>query len=480
MMLRPGLLLCVLAIGLAGPVVPAHGQGAPAEPAPRVVAPPPAPFQPAPAPGASPSGGSPPGLLQPPRPPSGAPLPPASPVRRGLVDTDALKADVRGNEAFQKRIAAELDAARGDRAKLNALLLETASRSRAVEQQLIDVEGRIGQLDRSAGDLSASLAKRRGVLAEVLAALLRMGRNPPPAMLMRPDDALDAVRSAILLGSLLPELRVEAETLAADLSELVRVRGELSEARASLGQLRVALEQDQKRLAALVNERQRRQAEEHPLPQGEKAQADSVARSTADVHDLVTRLEAEVPPAARAADAAKATTDPAAAARSDPAALKDPARIAPAVAFTQAKGLLPLPVAGVRLREFGVADDVGAAAKGLTIATRAGAPVTAPADGWVVYAGPFRSYGQLLIINVGGCYHILMAGMEKITVDLGQFVLAGEPVASMGGLGRAGAAAAPLGAASGQPQLYVEFRKDGVSIDPAPWWAATDSRKVRG
>ncbi|MFG1477285.1 peptidoglycan DD-metalloendopeptidase family protein [Xanthobacter sp. V4C-4] len=483
MMLRPGRLPCAraiaraiaLIIGLAGPVGLARGQGAAGDPPPRVVAPPPAPFQPTPA-----------------RPPAGAPLPPASPVRRGLVDTEALKADVRGGEAFQKRIAAELEAARGDRAKLNALLLETAGRSRAVEQQLIDVEARIGQLDRSSADLSASLAKRRGVLAEVLAALLRMGRNPPPAMLMRPDDALDAVRSAILLGSLLPELRVEAETLASDLSELVRVRAELGEARESLGQLRVALDEDHKRLAALVNERQRRQSEDHPLPQGEKAQADSVARSTADVHDLVTRLETEVPPAARAADAARAGAGPAVPAGPASAVPANPARMAPAVAFADAKGLLPLPVAGVRLREFGTADDVGAAAKGLSIATRAGAPVTAPADGWVVYAGPFRSYGQLLIINAGGGYHILMAGMEKITVDLGQFVLAGEPVAIMGGLARPGAgtvpgksapgvaAGLPLGTASGQPQLYVEFRKDGVSIDPAPWWAATDSRKVRG
>ena len=160
------------------------------------------------------------------------------------------------------------------------------------------------------------------------------------------------------------------------------------------------------------------------------------------------------------------------------AALNDPGRLKPAMAFSDAKGLLPLPVAGVRLREFGTPDSVGGAEKGLTIATRSGALVTAPTDGWVVYAGPFRSYGQLLIINAGGGYHILMAGMERITVELGQFVLAGEPVAVMGRPSRP--APSGVNSASGQPQLYVEFRKDGVSIDPTPWWAATDSRKVRG
>ena len=103
--------------------------------------------------------------------------------------------------------------------------------------------------------------------------------------------------------------------------------------------------------------------------------------------------------------------------------------------------------------------------------------MTAPCDGWVVYAGPFRSYGQLLILNAGGGYHVLLAGMERISVDLGQFVLTGEPVAIMGG-GTQWRQQLLLG--SSQPILYVEFRKDGTPVDPGPWWAATDSEKVRG
>ncbi|WP_127090201.1 murein hydrolase activator EnvC family protein [Aquabacter cavernae] len=422
------------------------------------------------APGAAPQGTAPHGVP--------VPRPRPAPVAVPRVDTDALKSDVVRNEAFQQRLGAELEAARGDRGKLNQLLVDTGARSREVEQQLIEVEARMTELDRTGAQIQASLVQRRAVLAEVLAALVRMGRNPPPALLMRPDDALDAVRSAILLGAILPEMRVEAETLAADLSELARVRTELSTARERLTGLRHALEEDRARIAALVGERQRRQAEANPAQATDKAQAETVAKGTGDVHDLVTRLETEVPQAARAAEAARA--GPAAApgggapSQTEIAALQNPTRIAPAMPFSEAKGLLPLPVAGVRLKDFGAVDGVGGAEKGLTIATRMGAQVTAPTDGWVVYAGPFRSYGQLLIINAGGGYHVLMAGMERITVDLGQFVLAGEPVAVMGSGPRT------AGAASGQPQLYVEFRKDGVSIDPAPWWAATDSQKVRG
>jgi septal ring factor EnvC (AmiA/AmiB activator) len=95
----------------------------------------------------------------------------------------------------------------------------------------------------------------------------------------------------------------------------------------------------------------------------------------------------------------------------------------------------------------------------------------------VVYAGPFRNYGQLLILNAGGGYHVLLAGMDRISVDLGQFVVTGEPVAIMGGRVQTAAA---LAIGSGQPLLYIEFRKDGTPVDPGPWWAASESEKVRG
>lgn len=104
--------------------------------------------------------------------------------------------------------------------------------------------------------------------------------------------------------------------------------------------------------------------------------------------------------------------------------------------------------------------------------------MTAPCDGWVVYAGRFRSYGQLLILNAGDGYHVVLAGMDRIDVELGQFVLTGEPVGVMGSQ-RLASAMVPDASLS-QPVLYIEFRKDGASIDPAPWWAASQDRKVRG
>ncbi|MDK9697428.1 MAG: peptidoglycan DD-metalloendopeptidase family protein, partial [Siculibacillus sp.] len=163
------------------------------------------------------------------------------------------------------------------------------------------------------------------------------------------------------------------------------------------------------------------------------------------------------------------------------ASLGGAGRLQPAMAFAETRGTLPLPVAGETIRRWGEDDGLGGSARGLTIATREEARVTSPCDGWVVFFGPFRSYGKLLIINGGGGYHVVLAGIDRIDVELGQFVLAGEPVGVMG-TRRAAAveAAAARGSEAGRPLLYVEFRKDNAAIDSTPWWARTPDEKVRG
>jgi septal ring factor EnvC (AmiA/AmiB activator) len=291
--------------------------------------------------------------------------------------------------------------------------------------------------------------------------------------MLKPDDALDSVRSAMLLGAVVPELRSEAETLVADLTELARVRRDILAERDTLADNRADLTEERTRLAALVEERQKRQSEREKALEGERARARALAKQVETVTELVARIEKEIESAARAAEAARRDAD----AKKKVAALNDPGRITPAIAFAEAKGRLSLPVTGTRVRDYGAPDGAGGAEKGIQISTRAGAQVTAPCDGWVVYAGLFRSYGRLLIINGGGGYHVLLAGMEQITVELGQFVLTGEPVAVMGSGPKLAAAAA---ATVSQPVLYVEFRKDGNSIDPAPWWADSDNEKARG
>jgi septal ring factor EnvC (AmiA/AmiB activator) len=387
-------------------------------------------------------------------------------------ELEILKNDLERRKAAEEALKEEIEALKNDRKKFSQALVDTAARMKAIEARLTAAEERLKPLDGRESEIRASLKSREAVLAEVLAAAARLSRRPAPAIMLKPEDALDSVRSAMLLGAVVPELRSEAETLLADLKELARLRGEIEHERTTLNENRADLAEERARLSALIAERQRRQAEGEKALEGERARRQALAKQVETVAELVSRIEKEIESAARAS-AAKRDAEK----KSAVATLSDPARIAPAMPFAEARGRLPFPVAGTRLRDFGATDGAGGSEKGIRISTRADAQVTAPCDGWVVYAGLFRSYGRLLIINAGGGYHVLLAGMEQITVELGQFVLTGEPVAVMGSGPRVASAAAVT---ASQPVLYIEFRKDGHSIDPAPWWAEGGSEKARG
>jgi septal ring factor EnvC (AmiA/AmiB activator) len=395
-------------------------------------------------------------------------------------ELDAARAQQRAALETQTKLKLEIEAIGADRRALNQQLIDTAARVRDVEANIDATQARLQPLDERERVFQTSLDERREVIVEILAALQRMGRQPPPALVVRPEDALQAVRTAIMLGAVVPEMRVEADALAADLAELLRVRKDIAADKAQLTANLQDLANEQLRLNLLIDERQKKEDATAQTLDTQKQHADDLAHQVDNLKDLIGKLEQNLDGTTRQARAnARAIEEDAT--RPDLAALKDPGRLAPAVAFAANRGHLHLPVNGSRLREFGASDGAGGTQKGVSIATHSGAEITAPCDGWVVYAGPFRSYGQLLILNAGGGYHVLLAGMERISVDLGQFVLTGEPVAVMSsGLGGGPQVSTAGATGAKQPVLYVEFRKDGAPIDPSPWWANNEGEKVRG
>jgi murein hydrolase activator len=407
---------------------------------------------------------------------------PAAPPPSVTGSPDALKQREQELEAArqqqksaaeqQARLKAEIAAIGEDRSKLNQQLIDIATQVRDVESRVAGSEERLRLLDTREQQMRGSLDSRRSEIVEVLAALQRAGRRTPPALLVRPEDALQSLRTAMLLGAVVPELRTRAETLAADLGGLVKVRKTITGERDRLAGDRDKLRTDQTRLAALIDERQRKQTNIEKDIAAEGTRAVALAQQVDNLQGLINKMEQDVKSAAKAAAAAQQSGN-----RADPALLKNPTRTSPAIAFASARGLFKFPVNGTKIRDFGGSDGSGGVEKGISLASRPGAQVTTPCDGWVVYAGPFRSYGQLLILNAGGGYHVLIAGMERISVNIGQFVLTGEPVATMGTTSQV---ASIFAANASQPVLYVEFRKDGTPIDPGPWWAANEGEKVRG
>jgi septal ring factor EnvC (AmiA/AmiB activator) len=399
-------------------------------------------------------------------------------IKQREQELEAAREEQRKAAELQQKLKADIAAIGQDRSKLNQQLIDIAALVRGVEGRIGETEGRLRPLDIREQQIKASLDSRRSEIIEVLAALQRAGRRTPPALLVRPEDALQSLRTAMLLGSVVPELRGRAEKLAADLGELVTVRKDIANQRDVLAHDRDKLKNDQVRLAALVEERQRKQSAIEKDMETEGARAINLSRQVDSLQGLIAKMEQDLKSAAKAATTASLQGAPVAPnGKPNLGALKDPARLAPAIAFASAKGLFALPVNGRKIRDFGGSDGAGGAEKGISLATRAGAQVTTPCDGWVVYAGPFRSYGQLLILNAGGGYHVLIAGMERISVNIGQFVLTGEPVATMGSTSQV---ASILATTASQPVLYVEFRKDGTPIDSGPWWAANEGEKVRG
>jgi septal ring factor EnvC (AmiA/AmiB activator) len=405
-----------------------------------------------------------------------APSPDA--IKQREQELEAARAQQKSAAELQEKLKADIAAIGQHRSKLNQQLIDIAARVRGVETRIGDAEARLRPLDAREQQIRNSLDSRRSEIVEVLAALQRAGRRAPPALLVRPEDALQSLRTAMLLGAVVPEMRAQAERLVGDLTELIGLRKTIATERDQLAADRDKLKGDQAQLASLVDERQRQQSAIEKDMEAEGARALALSRQADSLQSLIARMEQDLKSAAKAAQTASLQGTPAALnGKPNLKALKDPGRLSPAIAFASAKGLFALPVNGVKIREFGGSDGVGGVQKGISLATRAGAQVTTPCDGWVVYAGPFRSYGQLLILNAGGGYHVLIAGMERISVNIGQFVLTGEPVATMGTTSQV---ASIIAANASRPVLYIEFRKDGTPIDPGPWWAASEGEKVRG
>ena len=400
-----------------------------------------------------------------------------------------------------------------ERAKLNAQLQETARNVQLSEQRLTNIEARRDELEAQQKILQGSLAQRHASIATLLSTMQRMGNNPPPVIITRREDALQMVRSAMLLARAVPELQTQVEDLLQRIAEVEGVIKKITKEREKLEVETQRFKDMQARLAGLMETRRQSLAERQSELAALKRDADAIAGKVGELGELISALDQTVAQRTglgtynqqTSADPKTATNDvqardlqgaplqvgPAKAPAAPPppaekgpqvavllspgagALAGAPGRMQPAKPFHLTRGTLPYPAAGRRVLTYGDTTANGRKSQGLVMETRQGAHITSPCDGWIVYAGEFRSYGQLLIINAGGGYHVLLAGLSHIDAQLGQFVLAGEPIGNM--------SAAPQGRAQDNaPVLYVEFRKEGRPIDPTPWWHDEQQQYVQG
>lgn len=329
---------------------------------------------------------------------------------------------------------------------LSRELVEAARDVRLTEESALRLEDRITDLEAETDRKKQQLDARRGELMKLLSALERLSKRPAVFTLIQPKEAVDTARSASLMGKLIPEINTQAATLREELGILASLQEALSQERFSLKNTLAELTRRQLKLGSLLD---RRQAEAKRA----QAQAGDLASELADfarraesLRELVDKLEQQ------AAKLRSVSPAPARPNRLRPSSVPSSGIRRPMV---EMKGQLPYPVIGTIVSRFGERDGA-ARLKGIRIRARESAQIVAPYDGQVVFAGPFRDYGQLLIISHGNGYHSLLAGLGNLQSIVGQWVLTGEPVGTMSTARDAG-------------ELYMELRRNGESVDPTPW-----------
>jgi len=342
---------------------------------------------------------------------------------------------------LDRRAAAE----QSELEKLQDAARAAAATAMAREDEASDLELRLAEIDAERGAREAAIANRRGEIAALAGALQRLARQPPEALALDPATPIDAARTATLVGAMVGTLERQAQALKEAL-------GALGAARQAHLQTRTALAQT---LADLALERDR-------LETALAARARAVARLTEERSDTtarIARLGRESAELLGRLEAAPAIG------HQNTRAVPRSAPVSPA--DLQALPVYRWPVRGRIVETWGQSQPGGQIARGLTIEPREAASLVAPADGTVAFAGTFRGYGQILILEHGGGYHSILAQLSRIDAAVGQTVTAGEPV------GRAGIDD------SGMPVLYLELRRNGQPVDPTPWLqtAGTSARR---
>ena len=317
-------------------------------------------------------------------------------------------------------------------------LTDTAAQVRVGETTLSKLENEQDALADSVEKETAQLNTDKARLAELTAGLVRLARIPPGGLLTAFDAPVDAARAEMLLQSALNATDEAARRTEREIAHLNETDQKLEAKRRETEHQAGVLKSRQADLSALIGKREAVYQQTESDRQAEEEHARQIAEQAKDLRDLVAKIEAQQKAEAEAAKRrAKQEKKPV------PAALTGH--------YTAAAGL---PVNGQVKIRFGQNDGLGTTSHGVTVITRPGATVTAPATGTVRFSGPFRGYREILILEHPGGYLSLIAGMSRVNAAVGAQVTAGEPIGTMDD--RAGAS----------PELYYELRRNGQFVDP--------------
>lgn len=358
-------------------------------------------------------------------------------------DPEALQQALENSRARAAELAGREQALNQELAQIRSTLATNALLLQARENERRTLVDKIGDLETRLTLAQARLKARREELSQLLGGLQRLGRIPPEAILSHAKSVTELSRAATIMGNAVPAVQQALEPLRDEIETVKELRGLIDNRRIELVTLSNTLEQQDKELEALLNDRAERLASTSADHAAEAERVDNLAKRAADLQALMQEL-------ARLPDPPNATPNTAPTAR------------------TSRLRYLP-PISGQITQRFGSHVDGGGRADGLIYHARAGQMVLAPADGTVRYAGPFRRYGRVVIIDHGQEYHSVLAGPLALMAQVGQPVRAGEPIgrldhsiASSNSLLQSGVS----GSNTDELPLYFESRYRGRPQNP--------------
>ena len=344
-------------------------------------------------------------------------------VEKQLAQTQQASAESQRKAALLSRQVKEVQ---GD-------LASTGQKIQKKENELSALEQQQRELEQKKSELEAKLMLSDKQLYRVMKGMQTLSLRPPELLMVQKKTPIDTLRSRLLMRYSIPVIGQMSEETRQDLIKLMEVRDQMGRKLTRIKQVHLDLTDQNEKINRLLQQKKLMQAQYTSEYMEAKKKAQTLAAKAQDLKDLLKKLEED--------QAAKRR--------------QQPVKPMGTGSFARAMGRLNWPVGGSITQRFGAQSASGAHAKGIVLKTRSNARVMTPFDGTVLFAGPFQNYGQLLIVDHGDAYLTVMAGMAHIDVSVGQELLAGEPVATMG---------------TNYADLYVELRYQGQAIDPEPWF----------
>jgi len=376
--------------------------------------------------------------------------------------SEISRAELEALEAEHAALLGELEQIEGQEAltfrdlgALERALLAAAMESQRREEQASQAERKLISLQSRLQANRLKLVEGEQTLEDLLGALAISGRYRPPALLTQPKDANAAIRTAIIMGELAPRVQSRTIGLSRQIETLRKLESEILREQKTLADSEAALKLKQQEILGLTAAKRKAFEDVTGNADSLRQQASEIGRKAETLRSLLAALEAAAP----AAPLMKPRLNLAELNREKRSAGSASIRQAslPTPSVSQPLGVLATPTAGRLVRRWGDRLPGGTKSEGITYATRSGAQIASPIDGKVEFSGPFRSYGQLLILSTSDGYHVLLSGMTYSYVGVGQYVRQGEPVARM-------SERSDL-----EPELYMEVRKSGKPMNPATW-----------